>query len=54
MRRTKKRKGIAAQRVKPSTPFSVTDALIGEEEQNGKQENKKKNRKRVPNPATLD
>ena len=30
------------QRVKPSTPSRATDALIGDEEQNRKQERKKK------------
>ena len=43
MRKAKKRKGIKAQRVKPSTKVWVTDALRGEKEQNGKQkENKRK------------
>ena len=50
----KKRKGIEAQRVKHPTPSQATDALTGEEEQNGKQKRTKRNRKRVPNPATLD
>ena len=34
--RAKKRKGIEAQGVKPSTPSRATDALVGEEEQKGK------------------
>ena len=33
----KERKGFEAQRVKPPTPTLAMDALIGEEEQNGKQ-----------------
>ena len=33
-------------------PIPATDALIGDEEQNGKQ--KERNRERVPNPPTLD
>ena len=38
------------------TPSRVNDAIIGEEEQKGKQRREKKERKRerVPNPATLD
>ena len=36
-KRGKKRKGIEAQRVKHPTPPRATDALIGEEEQNGNQ-----------------
>ena len=36
-RRTKKRKGIEAQRTKPPTPSRVANAFIGHEEQNGKQ-----------------
>ena len=35
-KKNKKRKGIKAQRVKPSTPSGVSDALIGDEEQYGK------------------
>ena len=37
MRRAKKRKGIEAQRVKPSTPFQETDGHIEDEEENGRQ-----------------
>ena len=37
MRITKKRKGIEAQRAKPPTLTQSIDALIGDEEQNGKQ-----------------
>ena len=41
--------------MKPSTPTQAIDALIGDEEQNGKQKKeKKRNRERVPNPATPD
>ena len=36
MRRVKKRKGIEAQRVKPSTPFQAINAHIWDKEQNGK------------------
>ena len=43
MRRANKKKGIEAQRVKPSTKFQATDAHIGDEEQNGK---KKKNKRK--------
>ena len=35
--RAKKKKGIEGQRTKPLTPTLAIDALIGEEEQNGKQ-----------------
>ena len=42
VRRLKKRKGIEAQSVKPTTPYQATDAFIRDEEQNGKHENKKK------------
>ena len=43
MKRVKKRKGIEAHRVKHPTPSQATDALIGDEEQNGKpEENKNK------------
>ena len=41
-RRGKKRKGIEAHRVRHRTTSQATDALTGDEEQNGKQENKKK------------
>ena len=51
MRRAKKRKGIEARRVKPPTPSRVSDALIGDEEQEGK---RKKKTEGVLNPATLD
>ena len=40
VRRARKRKGIEAQGVKPSTPSQATDALIGDEEQTGKQKKK--------------
>ena len=39
-RRAKKRKRIEAQGKKPPTPTWVTDALIGEEEGNGKKDKK--------------
>ena len=42
VRRTKKRKGVEAQRVKHPTPSQATDALIGDEEQNGKQKSTKR------------
>ena len=42
VRRVKKRKRIEAQRAKHPTPSRTIDALIGDEEQNGKQEKKKK------------
>ena len=48
MKRVKKRKGIKALRVKHPTPSREIDALIGEEEQNGKEKRTKRN------PATLD
>ena len=35
-RKAKKRKGIEARRVTPPTPSRVTDAFIGDEEQNGR------------------
>ena len=34
-------KGVEAQRVKPSTPSQATNALTGDEEQNGKQKRAK-------------
>ena len=40
--RTKKGKGIEAQRVEPPTPSRAIDALIGDEEQNGKQKRTKR------------
>ena len=56
VRREEKRKILKAQRVKPSTPSRATDALIGDEEHNGKRkkEQKERNRERAPNPITLD
>ena len=51
VRRPKKRKGIEAQRPKPSTPFQATDAQIGDEQQNGKQKkNKREKQKAGPQP----
>ena len=41
MRRAKKKKGIEGQMVKPSTPTRAINALIGDEEQNGKQKKEK-------------
>ena len=46
VRRTKKNKGIEAQGVKPPTQTRAIDALIGEEEQNGKQKKEEKERGR--------
>ena len=37
VRRAKKKKGIEEQRAKPPTPTRATNALIGDEEQNGKE-----------------
>ena len=42
VRRVKKRKGIEAQNVKHPTSSRAIDALIGDEDQNGKHGNKKK------------
>ena len=42
MREAKKRKGFEAHRVKHPTPSWAINALIGNEEPNGKQEEKKK------------
>ena len=42
VRIVKKMKGIDAERVKYSTAFQATDALIGDEEQNGKQKRTKR------------
>ena len=50
----KKRKGIEAQKVKHSTPSLAIDALIGDEEQNRRREQKERNRERVPIQVTLD
>ena len=53
MRRAKRR-GIEAQRKKPPSLSRATNALIGNEEQKGKQmKEKKKNREQVPSLATL-
>ena len=41
-KRAKKREGIEEQRVKHQTPSSATDALIGDEDQNGKQNRTKR------------
>ena len=41
VRRAKKRKGMEAQGVKPSTRARTTDALTGEKEQNRKQKKNK-------------
>ena len=50
----KSRKGKGSRHiVKHPTPSQATDALTGDEEQNGKQKRAKRNRERVPNPATL-
>ena len=54
MRRVKKIKGIEAQRVKQATPSWAIDVFIRDEEPNGKQKKRKRNREWVPNPATLD
>ena len=40
--------------MKHPTQSQATDALTGVEEQNGKQKRTKRNRDRVPDPATLD
>ena len=51
----KEKKERKEQREKPRTSTWPADALIGEEEQNGKQEKEKeRNRERVTNPATKD
>ena len=49
MRRGKKRKGVEAQRVRSPTSIRAIDALIGDEEQNGKESKEKKKET-----ATLD
>ena len=54
MNGVKKKKGIEAKRANHPTPSQATDALIGDEEQNGKQENKIKEKERIQNPTTLD
>ena len=48
--RVKKRKGIEAQMVKHPTKSRGTDALIGGEEQNGKQKREKKKQGEGPQP----
>ena len=50
---SEKRKGVEAQRAKPSTPSQASDAHIGDEEQNRKTEKERK-RERVPNPTTQE
>ena len=42
----KKEKGGKGQRIKPPTPTRAVDALIGDEEQNGKQKKGVKERNR--------
>ena len=55
MRRVKKRKRIEVQRVKHQTPSWATDALIRDEKQmENRRDQNERNRKQVPNPATLD
>ena len=49
----KKMKGIEAQYVKHPSSSLAIDAVIGDEEQNGKHK-RKINKEWVPNPATLD
>ena len=44
--REKSEKGTKTQRVKPPTPNRAIDALIGGEEQNGKQRKEQKERNR--------
>ena len=52
MRRTKKKKGIEALMAKHTTPSRAIDAIIGEEEQNGKQKRaKRKKQGAVPQPS---
>ena len=52
-RRGKKRKGIEAHRVKLPTPSQATDALTGDEEQNGKQKRTKRKKLGVgPQPSS--
>ena len=52
-REERKRKGIEVQRIEHPTPSWAIDALIGDEEQNGKREQKERNREQIPNPASL-
>ena len=47
MTRAKKKNGSKAQRVKPPTPSRATEALIGGEEQNGKQYRRKRKDRRT-------
>ena len=52
--RRRRRKNGSGQRGKPSTPTQAIDALIGEEEQNGKQkEEQKKKQGAGPQPSCL-
>ena len=50
-KRVEKRKGIEAQRVRHPTPCQATDALTGDEEQNGKQKRTKKKETRSWSPT---
>ena len=50
VRRVKKMRGIEAHRVKPPTPSRAIDALIGEEELNGKRKKSKKRKGLVAGP----
>ena len=52
-RRRKKRKGIEAHRVRHPTPSQATDALIGDEEQNGKRKRTKRKKRGVGPPTQL-
>ena len=54
VRRVKSRKGIEATRAKHPTQSRATNALIGDEEQNGKQKRTKETRNGPPNPAIMD
>ena len=49
--RTEVKKRIEAQRAKPRTSISEIDALIGDEEQNGKQKKEKEKQGAGPQPS---
>ena len=54
MRKAKKKKEIEAQRAKPPTPTQTIDALIGDEERNGKQRKEEKEKQKLSNVQTLN
>ena len=53
-REVNKRKGIEAQMVYHPTQSRAIDAIIRDEEQNGRQKREKRKKQRIPNPVVRD